>query len=89
VPDPDTDDLIAPGWDVYDSDGERIGAVDEVTGTHVKIAGEIGRDLFIPLSAVEAAAGGHVTLDTPASEVTTMGWDRPPSADSSGPSRAS
>jgi hypothetical protein len=75
---PDTDDMVAPGWDVYDSDGERIGSVEEVTATWLRIDGELGRDLFVPISNVEAAAGGRVSLDTPASDAASLGWDQPP-----------
>lgn len=75
---PHTEDVIAEGWDVYDSEGERIGAVAEVTPSWVRVEGELGNELFVPITAVEAAAGGEVSLDTPASEIGTLGWDRPP-----------
>jgi hypothetical protein len=75
---PNANDLLSPGWDVYDSEGQRIGTVDEATGTYIRVDGETGRELFIPITSVEAAAGGEVTLDTPASEIATMGWDQPP-----------
>lgn len=75
---PHADDLIAPSWDVYDSDGERIGTVDEVTGTYLQVTGELGAGLHVPLTAVEAAAGGEVHLDTSAAEIPAMGWGRPP-----------
>jgi hypothetical protein len=77
---PHTDDMISVGWDVYDSDGERIGAVEEVTASYVRVEGETGTQLFIPVTAVEAAAGGEVRLDEPGTDAAAMGWDRPPSA---------
>ncbi|HEY3522541.1 MAG TPA: hypothetical protein VGK63_02465 [Candidatus Limnocylindrales bacterium] len=75
---PDTDDLVAEGWDVYDSDEERIGEVREVTASWIRVEGEVGASLYVPLTAVEAATGGEVRLDTPGSEMRTMGWDRAP-----------
>ncbi|HEU4571832.1 MAG TPA: DUF2171 domain-containing protein [Candidatus Limnocylindrales bacterium] len=75
---PHTEDLIGEGWDVYDSEGERIGDVQEVTATWIRVEAETGNDLFVPLTSVEAAAGGEVYLDSPASESSTLGWDRPP-----------
>jgi hypothetical protein len=75
---PQTADMISAGWDVYDSDGERIGDVEEVTAAWLRVAGEVGESLYVPIASVEAAAGGAVTLDTPGSEIPAMGWDRPP-----------
>jgi Uncharacterized protein conserved in bacteria (DUF2171) len=75
---PGIGDLISPGWDVFDSEHERIGTVDEVAPTYVAVTGETGTRLYVPLDAVEAAAGGEVSLDTPASEIGTLGWDAPP-----------
>jgi Uncharacterized protein conserved in bacteria (DUF2171) len=75
---PGIGDLISPGWDVFDSEHERIGSVDEVAPTYVAVTGETGTRLYVPLDAVEAAAGGEVSLDTPASEIRTLGWGSPP-----------
>jgi hypothetical protein len=73
------DDTVVEGWDVYDSEGDRIGAVEEVAPTWLRVEGELGDEIYVPMSSVEAAAGGEVSLDAPASEISTLGWDRPPS----------
>ncbi len=75
---PHADDMVAQGWDVYDSEGDRIGAVDEVTPSWLRVEGELGDEIYVPISSVETAAGGEVSVDAPASEIATLGWDRPP-----------
>jgi hypothetical protein len=75
---PNVDDMVAPGWDVFDSEHERIGSVEEVTDAYLRVEGETGIPLFIPLDYVETAAGGEVSLDSPASEAAALGWHVPP-----------
>ncbi len=71
---------IAQGWDVFGSDDQKIGNVDEVQATCLKLArGFIfAQDLYIPQSFVDHVAYDRVYLSIPKDEVDEMGWDRPP-----------
>ena len=71
--------LIQPGWQVYSSDGERIGSVTGVTEDHLEVELEVlaGSMLAVPFDHVEAADQGQVELDVPAGEVGQMDWGAP------------
>jgi hypothetical protein len=67
------------GWDVYDSNGEKIGDVAEVTSSYVRAhkSGLRGGDCYIPRAALESAEDRNVYLNVPKAEMS--GWDQPPS----------
>jgi hypothetical protein len=69
--------VIQEGWEVYSSDGERIGIVREVTADRFALALDVlpGNALAVPLDEIEAADDGRIELDIPAESVGVMGWD--------------
>jgi hypothetical protein len=69
--------VIQEGWDVYSSDGERIGTVREVAADRFALALDVlpGNALAVPLDEIEAADDGRIELDIPAESVGVMGWD--------------
>jgi hypothetical protein len=72
--------LIQPGWEIYSSDGERVGIVTAVEDDHLEMELEVlgGSALAIPFDAVTSVDAGRVELDVPASEVGQMGWGGSP-----------
>jgi hypothetical protein len=72
--------LIQPGWEIYSSDGERVGKVSAVDDDHLEMELEVlgGSALAIPFDAVVAADDGRVELDVPAADVGEMGWEADP-----------
>ena len=72
--------VIQPGWEIYSSDGERVGTVSAVEDDHLEMELEVlgGSALAVPFDAVTAADGGRVELDVPAAQVGQMGWEGAP-----------
>jgi hypothetical protein len=71
--------VIQPGWEVYSSDGERVGRVDEVGPDHLRMELEVlaGSSVAIPLGSVTDAADGRVDLDLPTDAVAEAAWEDP------------
>jgi hypothetical protein len=71
--------VVQPGWEVYSSDGERIGRVDEVGPDQLRMELELlaGSSVRIPLDAIVDAADGRVDLDLPADAVGEAAWEDP------------
>ncbi len=71
---------VQRGWDVYCSDGKKIGDVGEVTPEyiHVKKGFLFTKDLWIPADAVDFAEQGKVYLRTPCDKVESMPWYEAP-----------
>jgi hypothetical protein len=71
---PDTDDLVMPGWEVYSSDGQRVGIVDSVEGDHLTLELEVlgGSRVNVPVDSVAAAGDGRVELDVPSEDVASL-----------------
>lgn len=55
---------LTTGWDVYGSDGEKIGSVAEITDEYLMIQKGLifTTDLFVPLSDITDADEGRVHL---------------------------
>jgi hypothetical protein len=72
--------VIQPGWEIYSSDGERVGTVSAIEEDHLEMELEVlgGSALAIPFDAVTSADSGRVELDVPASQVGQMGWGAAP-----------
>jgi hypothetical protein len=72
--------VIQPGWEVYSSDNERVGAVRAVERDHFELELEVlgGTALAVPYDDIEAADDGRVELDVPAESVGRMGWEELP-----------
>jgi uncharacterized protein (TIGR02271 family) len=75
-------DQIEAGWDVYGSDGEKIGSIEEVGRSYLLVVKGLifTTDLYIPLNAVREldTAEGRVYLNVAKDEVETRGWTEPP-----------
>ena len=69
---------IVEGMRVVGADGEEVGAVKDVRPTDFLLARRLARDVYVPLTAVRAVAGGVVTLTLPAGRVDDQGWPSPP-----------
>jgi hypothetical protein len=66
------------GWVVFSRDAHQVGTVDAVFADYllVRTSGLIPVDLYVPATAVSAAADGRVIVDADAHE--TYGrWHRP------------
>jgi len=71
---------IQPGWDVYGSDGNEIGDVEEVGPDYIVV--EKGflfpKTLYIPVSAISSVSEDRVELSVPKDAAGDQGWDAPP-----------
>lgn len=68
---------IRETMDVVGSDGEKIGTVKQVHGTDFHLDRPMGRDLFVPFSAVRTVDGERVMLSIRATEVDDQRWPNP------------
>jgi osmotically-inducible protein OsmY len=68
---------IRETMDVVGSDGERVGTVKSVHGTDFHVDRPMGRDLFVPFSAVRTVDGERVMLSMRANEVDSQHWPAP------------
>ncbi|MFL5779361.1 MAG: DUF2171 domain-containing protein [Chloroflexota bacterium] len=75
--------VIQAGWQVFSSDGQRVGVVRSVEPDHFEMELEVlgGSALRVPFDAVEAADDGQVELDVPAETIGLMGWGEEPGSD--------
>jgi uncharacterized protein (TIGR02271 family) len=71
---------IQPGWDVYGSDDEHLGSVDEVRDSYLIIQKGLffPKDIYVPFSAVTRADENGVILDVTKSELESRDWSEPP-----------
>lgn len=63
--------------DVVGSDGATVGTVKAVHGTDFHVDRPMGRDVFVPFSAVQTVDGERVMLSVRASEVDDQHWPTP------------
>lgn len=73
---------VTKGWSVIGADGKKIGDVDEVYPTYLKLRKGLifKKDIYVPNAAVRQLRGDEVHLDVPESEIEALGWDTPPFA---------
>ena len=73
-------EIVQPGWQIVDAEGVEIGRVDAVGDGFIEVEEGLlaAERLYIPLSAVESAAEGAVTLNVTRDEVDAVGWVVPP-----------
>lgn len=73
---------IQQGWDVYGSDDQKIGSVDQVASNYVVIQKGwfFTSDVYIPTQAIESvdAVEGRVYLNIAKGDVDAQGWTNPP-----------
>src|SRR5215210_1920045 len=71
---------INVGDDVYGSDGDKVGTVNEVQSSYIVV--EKGfffpTDYYIPMSAVASAGDGQVNLSVAKDAALHSGWDTVP-----------
>lgn len=72
---------IRSGMTCYTSDNSQIGNIGEVGQSHFKCDTGflgLGKDLYIPFSAVDHTEGDKVYLNVMKDHVDQMNWDRQP-----------
>ncbi len=74
---------IQRGWDVYGSDGEKVGDVSDVQGTYIVISkGLIFKsERYAPVAAISRVEHDRVYLDVTKDEIEARGWDTVPETD--------
>ena len=75
---------IENGWNVYGSDGEKVGNVGEVGSNYLLVQKGLlfTRDFYIPTSAVASVGQDEVRLSLASGEIEHQGWDSPPQSTS-------
>lgn len=73
---------VQRGWTVYGRDGKKIGDVDEVTPTYLRLRKGLifKKDIYVPTAAVRQLRGNEVHLSAQSSEIEALGWDTAPFA---------
>ena len=73
---------VQRGWTVYGRDGKKVGEVDEVTPTYLKLRkGFIfKKDIYVPTAAVGQLRGNEIHLTVPQNEIEALGWETAPFA---------
>ena len=73
---------LKSGWAVVGNDGRRVGTVREVGQNYVVTSTSgLGRDLYVPASAIANVEHEAVHLSIPQRAVAAMGWEQPPRDD--------
>lgn len=70
---------LKPGWTVMANDGHRIATIRDV-GQNYLVASRaaIGRDIYIPASAIANVENEVVYLNLAKRDAEAMGWEQPP-----------
>jgi len=74
---------IDHGWDVFGSDGEKVGDVSDVQTHYITVSKGLlfKTDLYIPVSAITAVEHDRVYLNVTKDQIEAQGWDRIPEVD--------
>ena len=74
---------VRAGWDVYGSDGEKIGDVGDVGSNHLMVTKGFlfTKDLYIPTSAITSIDQDRVYINVAKGQIDGMGWDQAPAGD--------
>ncbi len=74
---------IQHGWDVFGSDGDKIGDVSDVGPNYVLVTKGFlfTKDIYIPTSAITGIENDRVYLNIAKDQVDSMGWDQAPMGD--------
>jgi hypothetical protein len=80
---------IGKGWTVYGAEGGKIGEVDEVHPTYLKLRKGLlfKKDVYVPTAAISRLRGDEVHLSAREDDVDALGWDTPPGPAGGGPPR--
>ncbi|MBA2362410.1 MAG: DUF2171 domain-containing protein [Chloroflexia bacterium] len=76
---------IQNGWDVYGSDGDKIGDVGNLGPNYVLVMKGFlfTKDIYIPTSAITGIEHDRVYLNIAKDQVDSMGWDQAQTDDTS------
>ncbi len=76
---------IQPGWNVYGSEGDKLGEVSDVGTNYITVSKGwlFTTDIYIPVSAIASIEQDGIFLNIPKDQVERMGWDTPPLAEAS------
>lgn len=71
---------IDHGWDVYSSDGDKIGDVEEVYPYYLTVSKGFffSSEKYVPVSAITSVDGEKVYVNATKSEIDNLGWDTIP-----------
>lgn len=74
---------IQNGWDVYGSDGDKVGDVSDVGPNYVLVTKGFlfTKDIYIPTSAITGVEQDRVYINVAKDQVDSMGWDQAPVSD--------
>ncbi len=74
---------IQTGWDVYGSDGDKVGDVSDIGPNYILVTKGFlfTKDIYIPTSAVTGIEQDRVYLNVAKDQVDSMGWDQAPVGD--------
>ena len=72
--------IVQPGTDVYGSDNEKVGSVDDIQGEYLVVHKGFffPKDHYIPFSAIASHTDDRINLNVSADEATSMDWDQAP-----------
>jgi len=75
---------VRAGWDVYGSDGDKVGDVSDVGPNYVLVTKGFlfTKDIYIPTSAITSIDQDRVYINVAKDQVDSMGWDQAPMGDS-------
>jgi hypothetical protein len=66
-----------PGAHVYDAFGEPAGRVRAVRQRDFLLARPLGRDVYVPLTAIRSSSPSGLRLAEPNARLGRLGWERP------------
>lgn len=74
---------IQSGWDVYGSDGDKVGDVSDIGPNYILVTKGFlfTKDIYIPTSAVTGIEHDRVYLNVAKDQIDSMGWDQAPVGD--------
>jgi uncharacterized protein (TIGR02271 family) len=74
---------VRAGWDVYGSDGEKIGDVGDVGSNYLMVTKGFlfTKDIYIPTSAIKSIDQDRVYINVAKDQIDSMGWDQAPAGD--------
>jgi len=75
---------VRTGWDVFGSDGDKVGDVSDVGPNYVLVTKGFlfTKDIYIPTSAITSIDQDRVYINVAKDQVDSMGWDQAPMGDS-------
>lgn len=70
---------IQKGWDVYCSDNNKLGNVDDITADYLLIKKGLffGENIYVPKNAIDHIERDKVFLNVTCDKIKTLGWNRP------------